>query len=289
MMSREIRAISDAAWNPVANRDRRADGAFVYAAVTTGLYCRPSCPARHPHRRNTLLFHTPEEAEKEGFSPCSRCSPGPNSLTLAEKCVQAVIEHLDAHFSERITLGALAKFTGLCPNHLRETFKRIVGVSPKAFCDANRLARFKQLLRDGETITAATYRAGYESSRAVYEKAGHRMGMTPSAYQHGGEGVTVRYSIADAPLVRHRRLLIARTERGFCAILVADNEELLIGQLRAEFPGAVLIRDKAMSGKWIAAAQSCEPEDPFVAKLPEPSRIQLFEIKMRRELQSTRS
>jgi AraC family transcriptional regulator of adaptative response/methylated-DNA-[protein]-cysteine methyltransferase len=285
-MPKEIRAISDAAWRPVAKRDRRADGTFVYAAVTTGLYCRPSCPARHPHRRNTLLFRTAEEAEREGFSPCSRCAPGVNSLTLAEKCVKAVIEHLDAHFNEKITLDALSRLTGLCPNHLQETFKRIVGVSPKAFCDAKRLYHFKRLLRDGETIGAATYGAGYGSSRAVYEKSGNRIGMTPSAYRRGGEGVTIRYSITDAA---QGRLLMARTECGICAILMADNEKVLTGQLQAEFPRAMLVRDKAMPKRWIAAARFCESEDPFVSKLPAPSRKQVFEIKMRRALQSPSS
>jgi len=279
---REIRAISDAAWNPVAKRDRHADGAFVYAAVTTGIYCRPSCPARHPHRRNTLLFRTAEEAEREGFRPCSRCSPGSNSLTLAEKCVKAVIDYVDTHFSEKITLCTLSRVTGLCPNHLQETFKRIVGVSPKVFCDAKRLRHFKQLLRNGETISAAIYGAGYGSSRAVYEKSGRRIGMTPSTYQGGGQGVMVRYSITDATL---GRLLVARTERGICALLVGDDDKLLLGELQGEFPKAVLVRDKITPGKWIAAAKSCQSEDPLISKLPGTSRKQVFEVKMWKALQ----
>jgi AraC family transcriptional regulator of adaptative response/methylated-DNA-[protein]-cysteine methyltransferase len=275
-------AISDSTWNPVAKRDRHSDGAFVYAAVTTGLYCRPSCPARHPLRRNTLLFRTAEEAESEGFTPCSRCSPASNSLTLAEKCVKAVIEYLDTHFSDKITLDTLSRVTGLCPNHLQETFKRIVGVSPKAFCDANRLRHFRQLLRKGETISAAIYGAGYESSRAVYEKSNRCLGMTPSTYRRGGEGVTIRYSITPAKL---GRLLVAGTGRGICALLIVGDDKLLIGQLQGEFPKAILERDKITPAKWIAAVQSCQSEDPLISKLPGASRRQVFEIKLWKALQ----
>jgi AraC family transcriptional regulator of adaptative response/methylated-DNA-[protein]-cysteine methyltransferase len=278
---REIQAISDAAWSPVAKRDRRADGAFVYAAVTTGLYCRPSCPARHPHRRNTLLFPTAEEAERDGFAPCSRCSPGSDSLTLAEQCVKAVIEYVDIHFTGKITLATLSRLTGLCPNHLQETFKRIVGVSPKALCDAKRLRHFKQLLRTGGTISAAVYATGYESSRAVYEQSGRRIGMTPSMYQRGGEGVTVRYSILRAAL---GRLLIASTGRGICALLLGADDKRLIAELRAEFPKATLIRARTAPRQWAGAVEACQPEDPLVSKLPRASRNELFQAKMAKAL-----
>jgi AraC family transcriptional regulator of adaptative response/methylated-DNA-[protein]-cysteine methyltransferase len=277
-----VQAISDAAWSPVAKRDRHADGAFVYAAVTTGIYCRPSCPARHPHRRNTVLFRTAEEAEREGFSPCSRCSPGSNSLTLAEKCVKAVLEYIDAHFSEKITLATLSRLTGLAPNHLQETFKRIVGVSPKALCDAKRLSHFKQLLRNGEAITAAIYGAGFESSRAVYEKSSSCIGMTPSTYRRGGEGAVVRYAITDAKL---GRLLVARTERGICALIIGSDDKLLISELQGEFPKAALIREKTIPRQWIAAAEFCQSEDPLIARLPESLRKQIFEVKMGKALQ----
>ncbi len=279
-----MRAISDARWNPVAKRDRRSDGAFVYAAITTGIYCRPSCPARHPHRRNTLLFSTAEEAEREGFVACSRCSPGLNSLTLAEQCVKAVVEYIEAHFRERITLPRLSRITGLTPNHLQETFKRIVGVSPKALCDAKRLAHFKQLLRNGETISAAIYGAGFESSRAIYEKSSSRMGMTPSMYRRGGEGVRLSYSIAPGKL---GRVLVARTERGICAVLIGDKEAVLIRELEAEFPKAVRIRNKKTPGRWMVAIRTCETEDPLISKLAAALRKEVFEVRMWKALQAT--
>ena len=277
MPTREIVFISDAAWKPVAKRDRRYDGRFVYAAITTGIYCRPSCPARHPHRRNTVLFPTAEDAEREGFAPCSRCAPGSNSLSLAEKCVKAVIEYCDARHSERVTLRTLSGVTGLCPSHLQETFTRIVGVSPKRFCDATRFKHFKKLLRDGESISAATYAAGYESSRAVYEKFSRLMGMTPAAYQRGGEGLIVRYSMLHA---RPGRVLLARTDRGLCAVISGESDKLLVGELRREFPKADLMGDKVTPGHWIESARSCQCEDPLIAKLPRASRQLVFEVRM---------
>ena len=277
MTRRQIAPISDAAWAPVAKRDRRYDGAFVYAAVTTGLYCRPSCPARHPHRRNTMFFPTAEDAERKGFTPCGRCSPGSHALSLAEKCVKAVIEYLEAHFREKITLQTLSTITGLCPNHLQETFKRIVGLSPKDLRDGRRLKHFKKLLRSGETIGAAIYDAGYQSSRAVYERFGGIMGMTPATYQHGSAELTVRYSMMDATL---GRLLLAGTERGICSILVGDDDKLLAGRMQREFSKAVFVSEEITPAPWITAARSCECEDPLISKLPRASRKLVFEVKM---------
>ncbi len=191
--------------------------------------------------------------------------------------MKAVLEYIDAHFTEKITLVTLSRVTGLTPNHLQETFTRIVGVSPKALCDAKRLGHFKRLLRNGEAISAAIYGAGFESSRAVYEKASSRIGMTPSAYRRGGEGATVRYAITDASL---GRVLVARTERGICAILIGSDDKVLAGELQGEFPKAVLIREKTAPRRWIAAAQSCESEDPLIAKLPARSRGHVFQVKL---------
>jgi len=277
MTTRDKVLISDAAWDPVVKRDRHYDGAFVYAAITTGIYCRPSCPARHPHRRNTVLFTTAEEAEREGFAPCSRCSPGSNALSLAEKCVKAVIEYVDTHCSERITLRTLSTLTGLCPNHLQETFKRIVGVSPKSFLDVRRLKHFKNLLRRGEAIGSAIYGAGYESSRAVYEKFAGMMGMTPAAYQRGSQGVTIHYATLEATL---GRVLLARTKRGICGVFIGGDDKALMGELQGEFPGAVLIRDSVAPARWIALTQFCQGEDPLISKLPRALRELVFEVKM---------
>src|SRR5580658_8587948 len=268
---------SGAAWNAVLKRDRQSDGKFVYAALTTGIYCRPSCPARHPLRRNTLLFATADEAERQGFIPCGRCCPGKDSFTLAEKCIKAVFDYIEAHIERPITLKTLAQVTGLSPNHLQQTFKRIVGISPKAFCDARRLAHFKKRLRLGESIVSASYGVGYGSSRALYERASKSLGMTPSTYQRGGDGSRIRYSITDGLL---GCALVATTEMGVCAVLLGENGDLLFRGLREEFPKASFVREKVIPEKWGAAVHSGQREDPLLSKLPLILRTRLFQAKV---------
>jgi AraC family transcriptional regulator of adaptative response/methylated-DNA-[protein]-cysteine methyltransferase len=268
---------SGAAWDAVLKRDRQSDGKFVYAALTTGIYCRPSCPARHPLRRNTLLFATADEAEREGFIPCGRCCPGKGSFTLAEKCIKAVFDYIEAHIERPITLKTLAQVTGLSPNHLQQTFKRIVGISPKAYGDARRLAHFKKRLRLGQSIISASYGVGYGSSRALYERAGKSLGMTPSTYQRGGQGARIRYAIAEGPL---GCVLVATTELAVCAVLLGKSGEVLFRELREEFPKVALVREKVTPEKWRAAVCSGQREDPLLSKLPLTLRSRLFQAKL---------
>jgi AraC family transcriptional regulator, regulatory protein of adaptative response / methylated-DNA-[protein]-cysteine methyltransferase len=271
---------NETAWGAVLKRDRRYDGKFVYAAVTTGIYCRPSCAARSPHRRNATIFWTPAEAERQGYIACLRCHP--NSFTAAEKSVKAALDYVEAHLDQVITLNTLSQVAGLSPHHLQETFKRIVGLSPKAFCDARRIARFKHYLRAGESISSACYEVGYGSSRALYAKTGKGLGMTPAVYRRGSNGIRVRYAITNSAL---GSVLVASTEQGLCAVLLDedDDEDLLLRQLREEFPGAVFKQES--STKWKAAVLSCQDEDPLLSKLPVSLRGRVFQARVWDSLQ----
>jgi len=259
-MAGEPAYISADDWRAVVKKDRRSDGKFVYAAITTRIYCRPSCPARNPHRRNTLIFLTTTQAERQGYVSCARCHP--NSLTPAEKSVMAALDYIEAHLDQAITLNTLSQVSGLSPHHLQETFKRIIGLSPKSFCDARRVARFKQLLRAGQSISNACYEVGFGSSRALYEKTRKGLGMTPAVYRHGGEGIHVFYAIAHSAL---GSALVASTEQGVCSVLLGESDAVLIRELRQEFPAAALRR--APSAKW-KAMQACQDQDPLLLKLP---------------------
>jgi AraC family transcriptional regulator, regulatory protein of adaptative response / methylated-DNA-[protein]-cysteine methyltransferase len=170
--------ISAVDWHAVVKKDRRYDGKFVYAVVTTGVYCRPSCPARNRHRRNTLIFLTTLEAEQCGYVSCLRCHP--KSLTPAERSIKAALEYVEGHFDQTITLNTLSQVSGLSSHHLQETFKRIIGLSPKAYCDARRIARFKRHLQAGQSISNACYEVGYGSSRALYERTSKGLRNDPS-------------------------------------------------------------------------------------------------------------
>jgi AraC family transcriptional regulator of adaptative response/methylated-DNA-[protein]-cysteine methyltransferase len=263
-----------AAWTAVLRRDRRYDGRFVYGAVTTGIYCRPSCPARSPRRRNTLIFRNFAEAEGRGYVACLRCEPR-SSLTSAENCIRAALDYIEGHLDLPITLAALSRVSGLSPHHLRETFQRIVGLSPKAFCDARRIAGFKQLLRAGESIASACYQVGFGSSRALYEKTYQGLGMTPATYRGGGVGIRIRYVIlpwACGPA------LIARTDRGVCAVLFGADERALVAELESEFPEA--FHAQASRVEWSGAMRSVRDEDPLMMKLPMSLRERIFQARV---------
>jgi AraC family transcriptional regulator, regulatory protein of adaptative response / methylated-DNA-[protein]-cysteine methyltransferase len=270
-MSTGVSLSGEAAWTALLRRDRHYDGRFVYAAVTTGIYCRPSCPARIPYRRNTLIFWTAPEAERQGYVPCLRCHPQ-SPLTPAEESIRTALNYIEAHLDQAITLNTLSQVSGLSPHHFREIFKRIVGLSPKAFCDAQRIARFKHLLRAGESISSACYQAGFGSSRALYEKTKQGLGMTPAAYRRGGAGSHIRYTITDSAL---GRLLIAGVEHRLCAVLLGQNEDVLVSELRNEFPNAGVKRQS--SAKWESVMRLSPGEDPLMSKLPMNMRRRIYQ------------
>ena len=274
-MEKGLVEIDSATWQTVLERDRLQDGKFVYVALTTGIYCRPSCPARHPHLRNAALVESVAEAERLGYTPCRRCHP--DSLAPAERSIRAALIYIEARLGHPITLHTLSQVSGLSPNHLHQTFRRIVGLSPKGFCDARRLARFKERLRVGESISDACYAVGYGSSRALYEKATRHLGMTPATYQRGGIGIRICYASIGSTL---GRVLLAGTEDGICAILLGDDDQTVFRHLRGEFPLAVLTPDRIAPLRWTASIELCQREDPLLAKLSLEFRVRVFQAKV---------
>lgn len=236
------------AWAAVRGRDRRFDGAFVFAVKTTGIYCRPSCPARRPHRAHVEFFVSPDEAEAGGYRACRRCHPQHGRRTPAEQAVEAAREYLDAHRDEQVTLSMLAAHAGLSPSHLQRAFKRLVGLSPKKYQEARRLESFKAHAGKADDVLEATYEAGFGSSRALYERAGAALGMTPGTYRRGGAGLAIRFTIMVSPF---GRILVAGTERGLCAVSLGEDEAALVAELGNEFPNAASIdRDDATLRAW---------------------------------------
>jgi AraC family transcriptional regulator of adaptative response/methylated-DNA-[protein]-cysteine methyltransferase len=238
-------------WRAVQARDPRFDGAFVFGVQSTGIYCRPTCPARRPHRRNVVFFPVAEAAEGAGFRSCRRCRPREASPRDREAArVRTVCRRIEAAADSTLSLKALAAEVGWGPHHLQRTFKRIVGVSPRQYADALRLRSLRERLRKGDPVTTAIYDAGYGSSSRVYERAPGRLGMTPATYRRGGRGMRLGYAIATSSL---GRLLVAATERGVSAVRLGDSDHALLDSLRAEFPAAELARDDAGVGAWLEA------------------------------------
>jgi AraC family transcriptional regulator of adaptative response/methylated-DNA-[protein]-cysteine methyltransferase len=229
------------AWAAINARDRRRDGEFVYAVSTTGVYCRPSCSSRRPLRRNVAFFPGPVEAEASGYRPCLRCRPR-DAASRIDLAVAQARGFLEAHLDEPVTLAVLAGEVGMSPHHLQRVFSRAVGVSPRRYAAALRADRLKAALRDGATVSRATFDAGYSASSRVYEAAGAHLGMTPAAYRNGGRGQHIRFTTRPTII---GRVLIAATARGVCAVQLGESDAVLEQALAAEYPNAQRERVRA--------------------------------------------
>jgi AraC family transcriptional regulator of adaptative response/methylated-DNA-[protein]-cysteine methyltransferase len=231
--------VDEERWTAVLDRDSSQDGQFVYAVASTGVYCRPSCPSRRPARARVSFFVTPDHAEAAGYRACRRCDPR-NPERLALRQIQSAREYLDQHWDETITLDRLSGVVQMSPFHLQRTFKRLLGVTPKAYVSAQRLQRMKARLKKGDTVSRATYEAGFGSGSRAYEQARSGLGMTPGTYRNGGRGMLVRYTIVETDT---GHLLAAATERGLCAVMFGDGDKPLESSIRQEYPAAMLERD----------------------------------------------
>ncbi|MDQ3928105.1 MAG: bifunctional DNA-binding transcriptional regulator/O6-methylguanine-DNA methyltransferase Ada [Chloroflexota bacterium] len=243
----------ESCWEAVLRRDSGLDGAFVYGVRSTGVFCRPSCPSRRPRREQVRFFPIPEAAEQAGFRSCRRCRPvdaevrDPHLGLVQQVC--RLIER-EPEDEGATSLTALSEAVGLSPYHLQRVFKRVMGISPRQYAEAQRLRRLKESLHDGETVTNALYDSGYNSSSGLYGKATDQLGMTPATYRKGGVSTQIYYTTAQSPL---GRLLVAATERGICAVRMGDNDEQLEAALRDEYHAADLQRDDAVLGEWVEA------------------------------------
>ena len=245
-----LERIDERRWLAVADRDGSLDGTFVFAVSSTGVFCRPSCPAKRPRRENVRFFDQPLDAEQAGFRACLRCRPKAVDKNPRAALVRAVCRHIEQHIEDRLTLSGLAKQFRLSPFHLQRTFKAGLGISPKAYMDACRLRQVKQNLQAGHSVTDALYAAGYGSSSRLYERTATQLGMTPEKYRRGAVAAMIRYTVTNSPL---GRMLIAATDKGICSIQFADSEQQLQQGLIREFPFAVRRRDDAALAKWSAS------------------------------------
>jgi AraC family transcriptional regulator of adaptative response/methylated-DNA-[protein]-cysteine methyltransferase len=267
-------------WRATVSRDARADGTFVLAVRTTHIYCRPSCPARRPLRRNVVFFRTKEEAKQQGFRACLRCKPdeiaGP--IALVERATRQLAESRE----DTVRFGEMARTLGTTPATLRRAFLQVTGLRPRELAEALRLARFKKLLRAGKNIADALYETGYGSSSRVYERSNAQLGMTPSTYRKGGIGMRIGYSIAKSTL---GKVLVGATERGVSAVYLGDAEAKLVEELRDEYPRAELVAADDSFERWVREiVQRVEGKPPRV-ELPLDLQATAFQRRVWQELQ----
>jgi AraC family transcriptional regulator of adaptative response/methylated-DNA-[protein]-cysteine methyltransferase len=267
-------------WRATLSRDARADGTFVLAVRSTQIYCRPSCPARRPLRRNVVFFRTREEAEKQGFRPCLRCKP--NEVAGPVALVERATRQLAESAEESVRFGALAGSIGTTPATLRRAFLQVTGLRPRELAEALRLARFKKMLRAGKSITNALYETGYGSSSRVYERSNAQLGMTPATYRKGGMGMKIGYSIAKSAL---GKVLVAATDRGVSAVYLGDAEAKLVQELKDEYPRAELVPADDSFERWVKEiVQRVEGKPPRI-ELPLDLQATAFQRRVWQELQ----
>lgn len=243
-------ADDDVFWQAVLSRDSRFDGRIFFGVRSTGIYCRPSCPARRPRREQVVFFQIPEAAESAGFRSCRRCRPRIAATADPQiEMVRRACRYIEDHIDTLPTLEALSAHTGVSPYHLQRVFKRVAGITPRQYAEACRLSKFKTRVKKGESVTGAMYDAGYGSSSRLYERAPSQLGMTPADYRRGGKGTRISYTTAGCSL---GRLLVAATDKGVCAVRLGDSDAALEADLLSEYPAADVQRNDEALSEWVA-------------------------------------
>ncbi len=256
--------INDPRWQAVLHRDNAADGRFVYAISTTGIYCRPTCPSRRPKPEHTQIFDTPQQAEQAGFRACLRCHPE-RSETLQQQQTR-IIEDACRMIRDHETapdLSHLAACAGFSTSHFHKLFKQVTGITPKNYAQSLRLQKLEQALHKGDiSVTDAIYHSGYNESSNFYAAKDKPLGMTASAYKKGGLNIMLRYATASCSL---GQVLVAATDKGISAILLGDDAENLLKDLKTRFPKAeIQAADAAFSSTLTACiAFIDQPQNQF--------------------------
>ena len=272
-----------AQWEAILKRDASADGRFVYAVRSTGIYCRPSCASRKPRKNNVLMFEFPEMAEARGFRPCLRCAPQVAGYDPRLEKVRKAVRHIEEHADENPTLAELGRSVGVSPHHLQRTFKAALGVSPRQYLESLKAQNYKDLLKNGRDLAGAGYEAGYGSSRGVYEGASRYLGMTPAAYKKGGEGVSIRYGITTCRL---GRLLVAATGKGVCRVSIGERIGELAADLKNEYYHANLMRSDDELKEYLNVVARLAEGDPPSESLPLDVRASAFQCRVWERLKS---
>ncbi|UTW09359.1 bifunctional DNA-binding transcriptional regulator/O6-methylguanine-DNA methyltransferase Ada [Pseudomonas benzenivorans] len=252
----------DLCWQAVCARDAARDGQFVFAVRSTGIYCRPSCPARRPLRANVSFHADPACAEAAGYRPCRRCSPRGASPAEQLDALVAAACRLLSELEPAPTLEQLAARIGLSPSHLVRAFKARTGLTPRAWLKARRRAELEARLPEADSVLEAALATGYSGTRALYEA---REALSPAQRRRRGEGERLRYAIAPCPL---GQLLLASSAKGVCALLFGDNAAQLESELQQRFSAAELQRDDPGLGDWLRQVVRQIEEPERAARLP---------------------
>ncbi|MBC9249525.1 AraC family transcriptional regulator [Pseudomonas alcaligenes] len=261
----------DRCWQAVCTRDATQDGHFVFAVHSTGIFCRPSCPARRPKRANVSFHGDAASAAAAGFRPCKRCSPqGQSPAEQLDALVIAACRLLEDS-EQNLTLEQLAARIGLSASHLARAFKVRTGLTPRAWVAVRRRERLDAGLGQADSVLQAALDAGYSGTRALYEQPA---ALSPAQRRQRGAGETLRYAIAPFPL---GFLLLAASPRGACALLFGDDATSLLAELRERFAAAELQHDQAGLQDWLSEVLTQIAEPARAAHLPLDMRGTAFQ------------
>jgi AraC family transcriptional regulator of adaptative response/methylated-DNA-[protein]-cysteine methyltransferase len=237
----------DPRWAKLVARDREAD--FFYSVKSTGVYCRPSCAARMARPENVRFHQSCSDAEQAGFRPCKRCKPNQRSLQENLSAKIAGVCRLIERSEHVPALKQLAGHAGLSLFHFHRAFKAATGLTPRQYAAAHRAKRVRATLKRSKSVTNAIYDAGFNSSGRFYEAANTVLGMTPTSYRDGGKNNDILFAVGECSL---GSILVARSQRGICSILMGDDPRILVQDLQRKFPNATLIGNDSQFEELVA-------------------------------------
>lgn len=265
-------------WDAVIQRDAAADGRFVYAVTTTGIYCRPSCSTPTPLRRNVRIFASASAAEAAGFVPCKRCRPTLASPLAAHVAAVGRACAILGASRRAPPLATVADAVHISRFHFHRIFKQVLGTTPARYVEAARWRRLAEALASECAVTRAIHRAGYDSVSRAYEHAQEGLGMTPAVRHAGGTGTRVWFAVVQDGV---GQALVALTRQGVCAIELGDDPETLAAGLRRDLPGAVIARLDASATAWIRATLRRAALPPLAWELPAEVREVALQARLR--------
>ena len=280
-MVREGETRRDWRWQAVREKNKSFDGLFYFGVLTTGIFCRPSCSSRTPKRANVSFFVSTADAQAAGYRACLRCKPLETTFRGKNAdLIERALKLLRDGDREIASIDDLCTELGVSSGHLQKTFKTTLGLSPKEVMDMMRIENFKENVRVAD-VTTSLYESGFGSSRSLYEKAGERLGMTPATYKKGGKGMKIKYTIVDSPL---GKMLVARTEKGICAVSFGDTQESLAKELSSEFHSADIRNDDAGLESAVKAILRGLDGEKTILTLPLDLQATAFQMRVWSEL-----
>ena len=255
----------DSRWQAVIGRNPQADGVFVYAVKTTGVYCRPSCPSRTAKRENVEFFDSNEQAVAAGYRACKRCRPESLSQEMRHQALAIQACRAIEQSASPLPLAELAQQAGLSPHHFHRIFKAATGLTPKTYYKSVRAGRVVAALQSAPSVTEAIYAAGFNSAGRFYEESGALLGMAPTTYRKGASGEQIRYAVAPCAL---GQVLVAATRMGVCAIEFGEASSVLVARLRERFPKASFEPADDEFRDWVARVLDYLAQPQGVLDLP---------------------